>query len=56
MDSSDSRPEKRNYEAPKVKVISLRPEEAVLGNCKSGSHTGPVGTNCTLGPCTTPGS
>jgi hypothetical protein len=37
--------EKKKYEAPKVTVISLRPEEAVLGHCKSASTSGPVG-NC----------
>jgi hypothetical protein len=43
---------KRKYEAPKVTVISLRPEEAVLGNCKTaGSLGGPStgGPNCAFG-------
>ena len=36
--------EKKLYESPKIISISLRPEEAVLGNCKiSGSHSGPSG-------------
>ncbi len=36
---------KKTYEPPRVKVISLRPEEAVLGHCKGmGSGPGGMGT------------
>ncbi len=50
-------PGKKRYEPPKVTVISLRPEEAVLGHCKSASIGGPVGTACTnLGGCSVIGS
>jgi len=31
---------KKPYEPPKVMAINLRPEEAVLGNCKIGSSAG----------------
>jgi len=50
--------EKKRYELPKVTVISLRPEEAVLGHCKNVSGApGPGGTGCThVGPCTVTGS
>jgi hypothetical protein len=49
--------EKKPYESPKISVISLRPEEAVLGACKNSSSAGPVGGSCTaVGPCMTPGS
>ncbi|HKW18333.1 MAG TPA: hypothetical protein VJO35_12575 [Terriglobales bacterium] len=41
--------EKKKYEAPKVTVISLRPEEAVLGHCKNASLGGPVGATCATG-------
>jgi len=34
--------EKANYEPPRLTVISLRPEEAVLGHCKSTSTGGPA--------------
>jgi hypothetical protein len=35
-----------------VTIISLRPEEAVLGHCKSFSAAGPVGSAChTTGNC-----
>jgi hypothetical protein len=33
--------EKKQYQTPKVTVISLRPEEAVLGNCKTATTGGP---------------
>lgn len=50
--------EKGKYESPKVTVISLRPEEAVLGHCKVGSASGPNPTGgCQgLGGCTPLGS
>jgi hypothetical protein len=31
------------YEAPKIVRVSLKPEEAVLGHCKTPSSAGPVG-------------
>jgi hypothetical protein len=44
--------DKKPYEPPKLTVISLRPEEAVLGHCKSMSSAGPVGGAChTTGNC-----
>ena len=47
--SGNDRTEKMQYEPPKIVTISLRPEEAVLGNCKiSGTSGGPNGLNaCT---------
>lgn len=55
-DNSEQR-RKKEYEQPKITVISLRPEEAVLGHCKNSGMSGPVGTNCTaVGSCRTPGS
>jgi hypothetical protein len=48
---------KEPYEPPKVSVISLRPEEAVLGSCKNMSSAGPVGGSCVaVGQCKVPGS
>ena len=55
----DGAPEKKKpYESPRVAVISLRPEEAVLGACKNMSSAGPVSMSCGVGvaPCSTPGS
>jgi hypothetical protein len=55
-DNSEQR-RKKEYEQPKITVISLRPEEAVLGHCKNSGMSGPVGTNCTaVGSCRTQGS
>jgi hypothetical protein len=50
-------PNEKTYEAPKVVRISLRPEEAVLGNCKTSSSAGPVGGSCAaVSPCMSIGS
>lgn len=58
---SDENPShgKKNYVPPKVTVINLRPEEAVLGHCKnaSGGPAGPASSTCTsVGACMTQGS
>jgi hypothetical protein len=46
-----------HYESPKLRTISLRPEEAVLGNCKNMSAAGPVSASCSTVPhCMTVGS
>jgi hypothetical protein len=37
---------KKTYEPPRVTLISLRPEEAVLGHCKSLGSSGPVQSSC----------
>ena len=50
---------KRPYEKPEIKQVALRPDEAVLGACKSatGSGGGPGGSNCrTPAPCSSFGS
>jgi hypothetical protein len=47
------------YEAPKVVRVSLRPDEAVLGHCKtSSSAAGPAAAGCgiALGGCMAFGS
>jgi hypothetical protein len=44
LDQADG---KRTYEPPRLTTISLRPEEAVLGHCKSPSGGG----NSTFGSC-----
>lgn len=56
MNSDDRQENKKKYEEPRVTVISLRPEEAVLGNCKSASSAGPVSSQCTSVSCNTIGS
>jgi hypothetical protein len=53
-DRSDIR---QQYERPTVTQISLRPEEAVLGHCKTTGVGGPGGGNCThSGNCMNSGS
>jgi hypothetical protein len=48
---------KKIYEAPRLSIISLRPEEAVLGHCKSTVVSGPGGGTCApVGPCNSIGS
>ena len=48
---------KKQYEQPRVMLISLRPEEAVLGHCKTLGVGGPGGSNCMhLGSCMNIGS
>ena len=44
------------YEAPQVVRVSLRPEEAVLGNCKTAVSAGPGNSTCAALSCRTPGS
>ena len=45
-------PAKKTYDPPQVTVIKLRPEEAVLANCKNTNSRGPfsschrLGGNC----------
>lgn len=46
---------KEEYESPKISVVSLRPEEAVLGSCKNMSSAGPAGS-CLASNCKIPGS
>jgi hypothetical protein len=41
------RVQKKPYIKPEVKQVPLRPEEAVLGGCKTSGIGGPDGTGCT---------
>lgn len=45
----ETRPRRKPYTKPEIKQVALRPEEAVLGNCKS-SGAGPGGT-CNVSAC-----
>jgi hypothetical protein len=42
---------KQKYEPPRVVKVSLRPEEAVLGNCKISGSAGPVAGSCVVLTC-----
>ena len=49
--------EKKPYQPPTLTKVDLRPEEAVLGNCKTGGSSGPGNMPCDLvGDCFTEGS
>jgi hypothetical protein len=37
---------KRPYAKPDIKQVSLRPEEAVLGSCKTAAISGPGQAKC----------
>jgi len=41
---------KKTYEPPQIVQVSLRPEEAVLGNCKFLGVAGPANASCTTLP------
>jgi hypothetical protein len=48
---------KKPYVKPEVKEVPLRPEEAVLGACKSNGQAGPAQATCAVpAPCATLGS
>jgi hypothetical protein len=38
--------DKKKYEKPKLSKVTLDPETAVLGKCKTLGKTGPNGPNC----------
>ncbi|HEX7707852.1 MAG TPA: hypothetical protein VF701_15445 [Thermoanaerobaculia bacterium] len=57
MKESSRRDQKKPYEQPKVTRFPLRPEEAVLGFCKSNTGSGPSGGGCFfMGACAAAGS
>jgi hypothetical protein len=48
---------RRAYSPPSLQKVLLRPDEAVLGFCKSNTKAGPNHVNCiAVGPCSTQGS
>ena len=62
MAEDSSAQKKKQYHAPAITLISLRPEEAVLGNCKSasvsaaGSSSSRVAPTCSQTSCSSIGS
>jgi hypothetical protein len=49
--------QKKPYAKPAMSQVSLRPEELVLGNCKTtGGGAGPAGTCTQGGHCSTLGT
>lgn len=48
---------KKKYEKPAAKKFPLRPDEAVLGSCKTNAASGPTGVGCRgFGACNVAGS
>jgi hypothetical protein len=46
-DETPDRP-KKPYEKPEISRVELHPEEAVLGACKNGGHSGPGQPRCSF--------
>ncbi len=50
-------PGKLPYTPPSITRVPLRPEEAVLGHCKSSANSGPLHARCNIpSPCSVMGS
>jgi len=45
-DESESVDQKRPYTKPEVREVPLRPDEAVLGACKTAARSGPAQVRC----------
>ena len=54
--SRDEPAGRKSYIPPRVTQVPLRPEEAVLGNCKINGTAGPAANNCSTYVCSTQGS
>ena len=39
---------RKPYVKPEIRQVSLHPEEAVLGACKTSGHSGPAQGTCTF--------
>ena len=55
-DQSKGNNQRATYQPPEVVRVSLRPEEAVLGHCKTFTSTGPAAASCRTFFCKTFGS
>jgi hypothetical protein len=54
---NDTVKQKKQYEKPLATRFPLRPDEAVLGFCKSNAASGPTGFGCRGSQaCSSPGS
>lgn len=50
-------PRRKPYEAPVLTKVRLKPEEAVLGVCKTSNTAGALGVTCNVStPCSLEGS
>jgi hypothetical protein len=48
MSDEPATPPKKPYTKPTLSEVALRPEEAVLGNCKTNAISGPAMPDCTF--------
>lgn len=48
--------QKKLYAKPELRQVDLRPEEAVLGNCKTLGVAGPLAGSCTTTGCSVIGT
>jgi hypothetical protein len=49
MEGDDKKaPVKKPYEKPVLHQVTLRPEEAVLGSCKTAGSSGPISSSCSM--------
>jgi hypothetical protein len=56
-DPPDPAAQRKPYEKPTLSEVALRPDEAVLGNCKTAAVSGPAMPDCTFfSGCATVGS
>ena len=47
--TANNRPDDRKpYAKPRIQEVPLRPDEAVLGGCKTASTSGPAQHRCTI--------
>ncbi len=56
MNEHDSKPLKKTYRKPVLAQVELRPEEAVLGACKTAIAAGPAQSTCAALTCRNNGS
>jgi hypothetical protein len=56
MEERDAQQPKKIYKKPELRRVLLRPEEAVLGTCKTSGSGGPVGGDCGVSVCSSVGS
>lgn len=57
MNNQQTSNAKKPYEKPEAKRFPLRPEEAVLGFCKTNAASGPNNSGCRgVNACSIPGS
>jgi len=47
-DATTNQRMRKPYNKPQIQEVPLRPEEAVLGGCKTGSKSGPTQAKCTF--------